>query len=60
MGKLKNEITKGSTKVGNSSVSYTLISSCEANGLLLTLLVTFLQDDIARMLGGGSVMRSAS
>ncbi len=52
MGKLKNEITKGSTKVGNSSVSYTLISSCEANGIMLTLLVTFLQDDIARMLGG--------
>ncbi len=52
MGKLKNEITKGSTKVGNSSVSYTLISSCEANGLMLTLSVTVLQDDITRMLGG--------
>ncbi len=52
MGKLKSHITKGSTKVGNSSVSYTLISSCEANGIMLTLLVTFLQDDIKKMLGG--------
>ncbi len=52
MGKLKNVIPKGSTKVGNSSVSYTLISSCEANGLMLTLSFTVLQDDIRRMLGG--------
>ncbi len=52
MGKLKSHITNGSTKVGNSSVSYTLISSCEANGIMLTLLVTFLQDDIKKMLGG--------
>ncbi len=52
MGKLKNVIPKGSTKVGNSAVSYTLISSCEANGIMLTLSVTFLQDDITRMLGG--------
>ncbi len=51
MGKLKSELTNGSTKVSNSSVSYTLISSCEANGIMLTLLVTFLQDDIKKMLG---------
>uniref|UniRef100_A0A8C1SGI6 Saposin B-type domain-containing protein n=1 Tax=Cyprinus carpio TaxID=7962 RepID=A0A8C1SGI6_CYPCA len=51
MGKLKSEITKGSTKVGNSTVSYTFTSSYEANGLMLTQLVTFLQDDIKNMLG---------